>query len=141
MSSASSSRLTPAVILRTLAALGTSLLKGMSRAPFNTSFDVDVTIGSNLRDGWGSLSPHIVPSERPTPVSSSSAASRGPTLKWKGSATTQRMTRRNEGERLSRPQVSSGHLIEQALGLELHVKSGVLPCLGAGEGRDALHKI
>src|SRR4051812_45257118 len=84
MSSASSSRLTPALTLRTLAALGTSLLKGMSRAPFNTSFGVDVAIGSNLRDGWGRLSPHIVPSERPTPVSSSSTASHVPTLKWKG---------------------------------------------------------
>src|SRR4051812_20666223 len=41
----------------------------------------------------------------------------------------------------ARPQVSSGHLIEQALGLELHVKASVLACLGAGEGRDALYKI
>ena len=64
MSSASSSRLTPALTLRTLAALGTSLLKGMSRAPFNTSFGVDVAIGFDLRDGWGRLSPHIVPSRK-----------------------------------------------------------------------------
>src|SRR3954447_6192667 len=84
MSSASSSRLTPALTLRTLAALGTSLLKGMSRAPFNTSFDVDVAIGLDLRDGWGSLSPPWVPSRSPTPVSSSSTASHAPTLKRKG---------------------------------------------------------
>src|SRR4051812_6992338 len=61
MSSAKSSMLTPALILRTLAVLGTSLLKGMSRAPFNTSFDVDVAIGSNLRDGWGRLSWRLSP--------------------------------------------------------------------------------
>src|SRR4051794_10256857 len=41
----------------------------------------------------------------------------------------------------SRPQVSLGHLIEEALGLELHVEAGILACLGAGESRDALHKI
>ena len=41
----------------------------------------------------------------------------------------------------ARQTVSSGHLIEQALGLELHVEAGILACLGAGKGRDALHKI
>src|SRR4051812_23256766 len=80
MSSARSSRLTPALTLRTLAALGTSLLKGMSRAPFNTSFGVDVGIGFDFRDGWGRLSPHLVPSRRPTPFSSSSDASSAPAL-------------------------------------------------------------
>src|SRR4051812_15089878 len=142
MSLARSSRLTPALTLRTLAALGTSLLKEMSRAPFNTSFGVDVPIGFDLRDGWGASLPHGPVTKSPSFLFLSCRLTRA-------NAEQDRNARppsmREDGMRASgsaaRPQVSSGNLIEEALGLELHVEPGILARLSAGEGRDALHKI
>src|SRR3954451_17804999 len=132
MSSARSSRLTPALILRTLAALGTSLLKGMSRAPFNTSFGVDVAIGFELRDGWGASLPHGPVTKSPSFLFLSCRLTRA-------NAEQDRNARppsvRGDGMRASGsaacPQASSGNLIEEALGLELHVKAGILTPLGA----------